>query len=41
MRLELRKVDLVHDLTVVEARYRLDPAARVLRSTDEQAVVVR
>ncbi|MEZ5224445.1 MAG: DUF4956 domain-containing protein [Ilumatobacteraceae bacterium] len=41
MRLELRKVDLVHDLTVVEARYRLDPTANVVRSADEQAVVVR
>lgn len=41
MRLELRKVDLVHDLTVVEARYRLDPTANVVSSAGEQAAVVR
>lgn len=43
MRLELRKVDLVNDLTVVEARYRLDAGERAvaLRGDEERAVTVR
>lgn len=41
MRLELRKVDLVDDLTVVEVRYRLDRADATVSGSTDRAVLVR